>query len=335
METLEAQLADPMNAGRIRQASAGRRASAMPNLASQGHSATNLALGKGRRLSGAGGTSAVGAAAAAGGMSSILDLFGLGGAKAAAPAAAGGAAPPNAKLRAAAKGAAPQQQMPLPHDALPNLLKAVEQITAHFAQADAPGATQDLATLGDDQRCKQIAVLVRGQLCTALSRVLLHGFKSFKLIGRWYVPISSNRATAARRSLPLTPPLPRHRHIWDFVQQSCDATAARKAGGGKLSDAEKSLTAAVEEVNSHEGMQNNPNIKFRSFVCCGLNHRHLGEWVRVLTDDSETMGKFYESWAFVLKKEVGALKQMIDYLQPLGGFAFALSLDFELTKWDL
>ena len=282
METLEAQLADPMNAGRIRQASAGRRASAMPNLASQGHSATNLALGKGRRLSGAGGTSAVGAAAAAGGMSSILDLFGLGGAKAAAPAAAGGAAPPNAKLRAAAKGAAPQQQMPLPHDALPNLLKAVEQITAHFAQADAPGATQDLATLGDDQRCKQIAVLVRGQLCTALSRVLLHGFKSFKLIGRW--------------------------HIWDFVQQSCDATAARKAGGGKLSDAEKSLTAAVEEVNSHEGMQNNPNIKFRSFVCCGLNHRHLGEWVRVLTDDSETMGKFYESWAFVLKKEVGAVR---------------------------
>ena len=92
------------------------------------------------------------------------------------------------------------------------------------------------------------------------------------------------------------------------MQQSCDATAARKAGGGKLSDAEKSLTAAVEEVNSHEGMQNNPNIKFRSFVCCGLNHRHLGEWVRVLTDDSETMGKFYESWAFVLKKEVGAVR---------------------------
>lgn len=102
----------------------------------------------------------------------------------------------------------------------------------------------------------------------------------------------------------------RHRHIWDFVQQSCDATAARKAGGGKLSDAEKSLTAAVEEVNSHEGMQNNPNIKFRSFVCCGLNHRHLGEWVRVLTDDSETMGKFYESWAFVLKKEVGAVRHV-------------------------
>ena len=145
------------------------------------------------------------------------------------------------------------------------------------------------------------------------------------------------------------------------MQQSCDATAARLAGGG-TSDAEKSLTAAVEEVNSHEGMQNNPNIS-SARLCCGLNHRHLGEWVRVLTDDSETMGKFYESWAFVLKKEVGAvrhvtrtppavatthrsahspsappplqLKQMIDYLQPLGGFAFALSLDFELTKWSL
>ena len=118
------------------------------------------------------------------------------------------------------------------------------------------------------------------------------------------------------------------------MQQSCDATAARKAGGGKLSDAEKSLTAAVEEVNSHEGMQNNPNIKFRSFVCCGLNNGLLHEWVRVLTEDEETMTKFYEAWAFVRATE-GALTQIMDTLQPLGSYKYSLSLDYELTRWDL
>ena len=48
-------------------------------------------------------------------------------------------------------------------------------------------------------------------------------------------------------------------------------------------------------------MANNPTIKFHSFLCFGLNHRLLHEWVLVLTVDKvkETMGKFYESWVFV------------------------------------
>ena len=107
------------------------------------------------------------------------------------------------------------------------------------------------------------------------------------------------------------------------------------AGGGKLSDAEKSLTAAVEEVNSHEGMQNNPNIKFRSFVCCALNHRSLHQWVRILTNDSETMLKFYETWAFINTKDPPALPQLMEALCPLSDHRYKLSLDYELNRWDL
>lgn len=51
-------------------------------------------------------------------------------------------------------------------------------------QAATAGSSKSIESLGNDQKNKEIAVLVRGQLCTALSRVLLHGFKSFKLIGR-------------------------------------------------------------------------------------------------------------------------------------------------------
>ena len=101
-----------------------------------------------------------------------------------------------------------------------------------------------------------------------------------------------------------------------------------------MSDAEKSLLAEVVRVNSHEGMANNPNIKFRSFVCCGLNHRLLHEWIRVLTVDKDTMTKFYEAWAFV-NASADAVPQLMEALQPLGTHAYELSLDFELARWDL
>ena len=61
------------------------------------------------------------------------------------------------------------------------------------------------------------------------------------------------------------------------MQQSCDATHERRATSKAYSDAERTLTSAVVDVNSHEGMANNPNIKFRSFVCCGLNNGLLHE----------------------------------------------------------
>ena len=64
---------------------------------------------------------------------------------------------------------------------------AVAAIGTHFAQAAVAGSGKSLELLGNDQKNKEIAVLVRGQLCTALSRVLLHGFKSFKLIGRYHI----------------------------------------------------------------------------------------------------------------------------------------------------
>ena len=101
--------------------------------------------------------------------------------------------------------------------------------------------------------------------------MLLHGFKSFKLIGRY--------------------------HIWDFVQTSRDATYERsRATATKLSEAERTLASAVNEVNSFsgEGPANNPNIKFRSFVCCGLNNGLLHEWMRVLTADGEASSSEYQ-----------------------------------------
>ena len=272
-----------------------------------GELARSNTMGRQRRQSTSGGTGATKAL-------SFLELLGItqqtpaAPTPAAQPAAAAAASSKPRSTAAAGGGAGGAAKMPLASDALPVLQSAVKAIEKHFAQANAAGASKTVETLGNDQKNKEIAVLVRGQLCTALSRVLLHGFKSFKLIGRY--------------------------HIWDFVQQSCDATHERRATSKAYSDAERTLTAAVVDVNSHEGMANNPNIKFRSFVCCGLNNGLLHEWVRVLTADDETMTKFYEAWAFVRATE-GALTQIMDTLQPLGTYKYSLSLDYELTRWDL
>ena len=268
-------------------------------------------MGRQRRQSQSGGTGATKAL-------SFLELLGITQQTPAAPtprqelpaaaASSSSSAKPRSTAAAGGGGGGSAAKMPLASDALPVLQSAVKAIEKHFAQANAAGASKSIETLGNDQKNKEIAVLVRGQLCTALSRVLLHGFKSFKLIGRY--------------------------HIWDFVQQSCDATHERRATSKAYSDAERTLTSAVVDVNSHEGMANNPNIKFRSFVCCGLNNGLLHEWVRVLTADEETMTKFYEAWAFVRATE-GALTQIMETLQPLGTYKYSLSLDYELTRWDL
>ena len=190
----------------------------------------------------------------------LLDLLGIGTQPNAAQPNGGAAPTPSGsgsghRSRTTAASCQRTHAAPPQPDAMPVLQSAVKAIQKHFAAAEAPGSTKTIAALGSDQQNKDIAVLVRGQLCTALSRVLLHGFKSFKLIGRY--------------------------HIWDFVNESCEATHKRiKAEGVKYTQAENSLTAAVVEVNSHEGMANNPNIKFRSFVCCGLNNRLLHEWMQ-------------------------------------------------------
>ena len=115
-----------------------------------------------------------------------------------------------------------------PFDALRGLHSAVSAIEEHFAQASAAGSSKALDSLGNDQKNKEIGVLVRGQLCTALSHVLLDGFKSFKSVN-WIRDMV---------------------HIWDFVAASCEATHVRmRRTGGQYSHAEKTMTDAVDEAS--------------------------------------------------------------------------------------
>ena len=70
-------------------------------------------------------------------------------------------------------GGRPAGVTKLPGETLLGLQNSIKLIEKHFGQAEVAGSTLTADVLGNDTKNKDIAVLVRGQLCTALSRVLL------------------------------------------------------------------------------------------------------------------------------------------------------------------
>ena len=204
-----------------------------------------------------------------------------------------GSSPGSASGSAAgSSGKSPAVQLPEP---LTGLKTVVGLIAKHFSQADLDNSTMTPEMLGSDQTSPTLAVLTRGHLCTALSRVLLHGFKAQ---GRF--------------------------HVWDFILESCRDMHHR----GVANETEKMLLAAVIEVNSDDTLGTDANVKFRSFTCSALNIGMVPAWIAALTQDLDLVGVYYENWAFI-HPSLDSHRQTLDILKPLDAFAFALTLDYE------
>lgn len=56
--------------------------------------------------------------------------------------------------------------------------------------------------------------------------------------------------------------------------------------------------------------------------------------LQVLTSDKEVMTRFYEPWASIRSRD-DMLPLIVNVMQPLSRYPYQLSLDYELTKWDL
>lgn len=195
-------------------------------------------------------------------------------------------------------GSSSSKLEPVPQpEPLVALQAVIDRYVNHFSHADnIDNDAEDMdAMTGNDQLSPHLAALTRGHLCTLLSRVLLIGFQ------------------------------PQDRfHIWDFVLESCRAIHRR----GERTALEQSLIATVVEVNTYDIMGDNPNVKFRTFVCSALNHRKLAEWLHALTADQNTMNDFYGS-AALFHPESATRLRLLGLLQSLNAFPFELTLDYE------
>ena len=194
----------------------------------------------------------------------------------------------------------PREKITTAPEPIARLMKAVDDIRAHF-EAGKDLSVSERAALGDDCLNPDIGRLVRGQLCSALVRVLWHGYKSWKLIGR--------------------------RSLWAFFEQ------CRK----NLDEADKqsqlSLSRSVEVVNLSHELVRNDDVKFRSLVALGLNYKVLHVWFQILASDANLMKSNFEKFAFLLNDSTRTM--IVSALQPLVEFSFTLAIDFELSHFDI
>merc|ERR1712054_392084 len=101
-----------------------------------------------------------------------------------------------------------------------------------------------------------MVTLIRARFCTALTRALNYQFKSKKFWGGSY-------------------------HIWDFLEDV--SKGAPPTASGKL------YQKIVVQLNS---IANDPNVKFRNFVCASVTYKTLPDWLSLMAESAQ---KWFES----------------------------------------
>lgn len=233
----------------------------------------------------------------------------------------------------------PEQDVIFPPESEPHsevldaLHVAVSKLESYFARQGVLKTSEP----GNDRLHKEAAVLVRGELCTALSRVLLHGIK--------YVLCHTNPepgvscAACAKAPHPLAPPrtlliypcssVPRaysintSSSIWDFVRETCRRAQANAPASPTLAI----ITNFVDTIDAEPAFGDDDNVKLRTFVCAALNNKRLHEWMAALLQERDAVASCYEPHALVCSPDL--VHELTMAMTPLQLYTFTLSLDYE------
>eukprot|EP01132_Coremiostelium_polycephalum_P006818 gene6818-8457_t len=157
-------------------------------------------------------------------------------------------------------------------------------------------------SLGDDGLYKKIANMIRGRLSTTIANVISHGFISTNLFRK-------------------------RQYIWNFIESYRKMTSHESVAG-------ISLIQAINTINQLEAQSPNdwkdPNVKFRTFICCGLNNHLLDQWISILHHNSNGISQYFQPNALITSKE--HWDTFCQSLTPLVNYPFKLSLDYEIKR---
>ncbi|XP_078611297.1 small G protein signaling modulator 3 homolog isoform X2 [Branchiostoma floridae x Branchiostoma japonicum] len=176
-------------------------------------------------------------------------------------------------------------------------------------------------TAGDDQVTEAITDLVRGTLCPALKMIFDHGLRQPSILGRTCHPWLFIEEAAQRE-----------------VEKDFDSVYSRLVlcktyrldEDGKVLTPEELLYRAVQSVNmTHDTAHACMDVKFRSWICYGLNEQVLHLWLEALCSCDPAVEKWYHSWSFL--RSPGWVQIKCE-LRLLSKFSFNLSQDWELPN---
>ena len=184
------------------------------------------------------------------------------------------------------------------------LEKAIDPIIWHSGATRDPEMKKQLL---DDRKTPAVAVLIRGNLTSALAQIILKGLKEKSS----FFQIESN-------------------NIWSVVLETVKYKDSIPAC--------ESAYKAVEDIcilSEVTNMLGSSSAKFRSFICQALNNNFLESWLYTVFFDlgGNALEKLYEMDSFVFcsrhAKIQPLLKEMLLIVQPLDALGFQLSINFE------
>lgn len=97
---------------------------------------------------------------------------------------------------------------------------------------------------------------------------------------------------------------------------------------GRILTPEELLCRCIRSINyTHNLAHAQMDVKFRSFICVGLNEQVLHLWLETLCSCTEIINKWYLPWSFLRSPCWVQIKCDLRVLQQ---FSFTLQQDFEL-----
>ena len=186
------------------------------------------------------------------------------------------------------------------------LYRAVNQIRKHFVNAPPECLAHQV---GDDSVNPSIGWLVRRDVCSALSALLLAGMKSDSAILKFVVSRSNQL------------------NLFSLVKNVCRSCV------------EEPVLEIVVKVIEESPFLFDDSLRFRNFVCEALNWQNeayteklLVTWFKTFVKLKHVIEKFYKKgslWKLQGAERAGLVEEVIIILENLNVYRFTLHADFE------
>eukprot|EP01091_Cochliopodium_minus_P019165 TRINITY_DN7975_c0_g1_i1.p1 TRINITY_DN7975_c0_g1~~TRINITY_DN7975_c0_g1_i1.p1 ORF type:complete len:905 (+),score=321.25 TRINITY_DN7975_c0_g1_i1:48-2762(+) len=181
-----------------------------------------------------------------------------------------------------------------------NLISSVRDINLHLIPAKTFSKQKLLV---DENVNEHVGDIIRSNFCSALASLLAYQFNTSSL-RLWLFG---------------------NNHFWNFIE---DAAMTSNVSQMTLLP----LTKAIHDINDYEGSKNDPNMKFRSWVCAGLNKGLLGEWLTIFSNNRDCIEKFYTENS--IWSDTQSIRELIKPINLLSTVPFVLGLVEERSNND-